>query len=168
MFTLPPINCHYTLKLSAYLNFYIKGDNTYQIYFIIIIIIILILFWLHWVFVAAHSLSLIAASRGYSSLQCVGFLLQWLLFWWSMGSRHLGFSKCGAWPQQLRHMGSKVCGLSSCGSRALEHRFSSCGTQAQLLRGICCLPRPGLEPVSPTLAGGFLTTAPPGKPDLLS
>ena len=26
------------------------------------------------------------------------------------------------------------------------------------------LPRPGLEPVSPTLAGGFLTTVPPGKP----
>ena len=27
------------------------------------------------------------------------------------------------------------------------------------------LPRPGLEPVSPALAGRFLTTAPPGKPD---
>ena len=26
------------------------------------------------------------------------------------------------------------------------------------------LPRPGVEPVSPALAGGFLTTAPPGKP----
>ena len=26
------------------------------------------------------------------------------------------------------------------------------------------LPRPGLEPVSPTLAGGFLTSVPPGKP----
>ena len=26
------------------------------------------------------------------------------------------------------------------------------------------LPRPGLEPVSPALAGGFLTTAPPRKP----
>ena len=25
------------------------------------------------------------------------------------------------------------------------------------------LPGPGLKPVSPTLAGGFLTTAPPGK-----
>ena len=25
-------------------------------------------------------------------------------------------------------------------------------------------PGPGLEPVSPALAGGFLTTAPPGKP----
>ena len=26
------------------------------------------------------------------------------------------------------------------------------------------LPGPGLEPESPALAGGFLTTAPPGKP----
>ena len=28
------------------------------------------------------------------------------------------------------------------------------------------LPRPGLEPVSPALAGRFSTTAPPGKPSL--
>ena len=26
------------------------------------------------------------------------------------------------------------------------------------------LPGPGIEPVSPALAGGFLTTGPPGKP----
>ena len=30
------------------------------------------------------------------------------------------------------------------------------------------LPGPGLEPVSPALTGGFLTTAPPGKPDFYS
>ena len=42
-----------------------------------------IYFWLHWVLVAAYGLSLVAASRGYSSLQCVAF---------SCG----GFS-CGAW-----------------------------------------------------------------------
>ena len=35
-----------------------------------------IYFWLHWVFVAARELSLIAARWGYSSLQCVGFSLQ--------------------------------------------------------------------------------------------
>ena len=29
------------------------------------------------------------------------------------------------------------------------------------------LPGPGLEPVSPALAGGFLTTVPPGKPYFL-
>ena len=31
------------------------------------------------------------------------------------------------------------------------------------VHGMWDLPRPGLEPVSPALAGGFLTTAPPGK-----
>ena len=54
-------------------------------------------------------------------------------------------------------------GLSSCGSQALECRLSSCGAWASLLRGMWDLPGPGLEPVSPALAGGFLTTAPPGK-----
>ena len=34
-----------------------------------------------------------------------------------------------------------------------------------MLCGMCDLPRPGIEPVSPALAGGFLTTAPPGKPE---
>ena len=52
---------------------------------------------------------------------------------------------------------------SSCGSRALERRLSSCGAQAELLHSLWDLPGPGLEPMSPELAGGFLTTAPPGK-----
>ena len=47
--------------------------------------------------------------------------------------------------------------------RLQTHRLSSCGSQAQLLRGMWDLPRPGLEPVSPALEGGFSTTAPPGK-----
>ena len=53
------------------------------------------------------------------------------------------------------------------GHRFQTRRLSSCGSRAQLLRGIWDLPRPGLEPVSPALAGRFSTTAPPGKPDLL-
>ena len=48
--------------------------------------------------------------------------------------------------------------------RLQTHRLSSCGSQAQLLCGMWDLPRPGLEPVSPALAGRFSTTAPPGKP----
>ena len=32
-----------------------------------------------------------------------------------------------------------------------------------MLQGMWDLPGPGLEPVSPALAGGFLTTAPPRK-----
>ena len=57
--------------------------------------IYLFIYWLHWVFVATHGLSLVAASGGYSSLRCMGFSLQWLLLLQSMGSRHTGFSSCG-------------------------------------------------------------------------
>ena len=45
----------------------------------------------------------------------------------------------------------------------LECRLHSCGARALLLRGMWDLPGPGLEPVSPAMAGGFLTSAPPGK-----
>ena len=43
--------------------------------------------------------SLVAASWGYSSLQCAGFSLWWLLLSRSTGSRHAGFSSCGTWAQ---------------------------------------------------------------------
>ena len=59
--------------------------------------------------------------------------------------------------------GSRHAGFSSCGSQALERGLSSCGSRAQLLRSMWDLPGPGLKPVSPALAGRFLTTAPPGK-----
>ena len=58
-----------------------------------------IYFWLRWVFVAAHGLSLVAASRCYSSLRCAGFSLRWLLLLQSRGSRCTGFSGCGTWAQ---------------------------------------------------------------------
>ena len=85
-------------------------------------------------------------------------------------------------------LGLRFCAraLSSCGKRgplliaargpltiaaspAAEHRLqmrrlSNCGSRAQPLRGMWDPPRPGLEPVSPALAGGLSTTAPPGKP----
>ena len=48
--------------------------------------------------------------------------------------------------------------------RLQTHRLSNCGSRAQLLRGMWDLPRPGLEPVSPALAGRLSTTVPPGKP----
>ena len=43
------------------------------------------------------------------------------------------------------------------------HGFSSCSSQAQLPCGTCDLPGPAIEPMSPALAGGFLTTGPPRK-----
>ena len=59
--------------------------------------------------------------------------------------------------------------LTIAASPAAEHklqtrRLSNCGSRAQPLRGMWDPPRPGLEPVSPALAGRLSTTAPPGKP----
>ena len=75
------------------------------------------------------------------------------------------FSSCGTWGPLF----IAVCGpFTVVASLVAEHRLqtrrlSSCGSQAQLLRGMWDPPRPGLEPVSPALAGRLSTTAPPGK-----
>ena len=103
---------------------------------------------------------------------------QWLLSTCiAMVPRCPGFSRCRA--VSLGHMGSVVAvrrlhstgsipvaqGLISCSWRPLEHAgFRSCGTQAQLLLAMWDLPRPGIKPVCPALAGRCLSTAPPGKP----
>ena len=101
--------------------------------------------------VQAFSISLAAASRGYSWLRCMGFSLRWLLLLQSSGSRRAG-------SVAVAH------GLNSCGLQSLERRLSSCGARAEFLRSMWDLPGPGFEPVSPALAGRFITTVPPGKP----
>ena len=64
-----------------------------------------------------------------------------------------------------RHSSLRCAGVSPSRPLLLQSTGSSnCGSRAQLLRGMWDLPRPGLEPVSPALAGRFSTTAPPGKP----
>ena len=75
------------------------------------------LFLAGWVFVAARGLSLVAASGGYSSLRC-GLLI-------SMASLC-----CRARTLGARALVVAVCELSSCGSRAVERRLSSCGAWA--------------------------------------
>ena len=67
------------------------------------------------------------------------------------------------------HSSSRCAGLSLSRPLVAEHklqtrRLSDCGSRAQSLRGMWDPPRPGLEPVSPALAGRLSTTAPPGKP----
>ena len=71
-------------------------------------------FWLCWVFIAVFSLSLAVASGGYSG-------------WGSKTSHCSVFS--------LWSKGCKAHKIQ-CGSRALEHRLSSCGTWAELLCGL--------------------------------
>ena len=76
------------------------------------------------------------------------------------------FSSCG----KRRPLFIAVRGpLTIAASLVAEHRLqtrrlSNCGSRAQLFCGVWDLPRPGLEPVCPALAGRFSTTAPPGKP----
>ena len=76
------------------------------------------------------------------------------------------FSSCGKWgPLFIAVRGPLTVTASPAAEHRLQtRRLSSCGSRAQLLRGMWDPPRPGLEPVSPALAGGFSTTAPPGKP----
>ena len=71
---------------------------------------------------------------------CTGFSSQWLLLLHSTGSKHAGFSSCG-----------------SLASLVVAHGLS-CSAACGII-----LDQGSIEPVSPALAGGFLTTAPPGK-----
>ena len=73
-----------------------------------------------------------------------------------------GFSVWGAGP--LGCLGFDSCGRGLSGCGCWEHRLSSCATRAWSLHGTWDLPRPGIELVSPTLAGGFFITEPPRKP----
>ena len=76
------------------------------------------------------------------------------------------FSSCGKWgPLFITVHGPLTIAASLVAEHRLQtHRLSNCGSQAQLLRGMWDLPRPGLKPVPPALAGRLSTTAPPGKP----
>ena len=91
------------------------------------------------VFVSAHRFS--SCSEQGSVCAVVGGLL-------TVGASlagEYGLQVCRLW--QLLHVGSAV-----------------------MVQGLSCsmahgnLPRPGVEPASPALQGGFLTTGPPGKP----
>ena len=57
-----------------------------------------------WAFVAACAVSLVVASRGRSC--------------------------CGLWAPDVRASVVVACGLSGCGSQAVERRLSSCGARA--------------------------------------
>ena len=88
--------------------------------------------------------SLVVASGGCSSLQCMAFLLWWFPLLWSTGSGGLtGFIRCGSW--------------------APEEGLSSWGAWAWLHLSMWNLSGPRTEPMSPPLAGGFSPTVQPGK-----
>ena len=92
-------------------------------------------------------------------LGLVSFFLFFKFIFGHAGSRI--FFKIYFWP---RWVSVAVCGLSLAAAlRDLECGLSSCGTWAQLLWGLWGPPGPRIEPTSPSLAGEFSTTGPPGK-----
>ena len=94
-------------------------------------------------------LPLVLVSRGSLWLWCTGFSWLWVFWLWNMGSRKLGL-------QWLQH----VC-LVFKTPRLWKSR--TCGTPAYAFHGMRDLPGPGIKPISPALAGGFLSPEPPGK-----
>ena len=76
------------------------------------------------------------------------------------------FPSCGEWgPLFIAMRGPFTITASLVVEHGLQTcRLSNCGSRAQLLRSMWDLPGPGLEPVSPALAGRLSTTVPPGKP----
>ena len=145
-------------------------SNVSVSYFFYLVIYFLAVLGLH----CCMGFSLVVVSGGYPIVVVCGLLievaslvfLKILLIFGCAGSSLLCglLSSCG--NQGLLSSGSarashcRGCLLQSMGSR---HKFSSHGTRAWLLRGLWNLPRAGIEPVSPALAGGFLTTGSPGK-----
>lgn len=79
--------------------------------------------------------------HGLSSLQCSAYCSSFSCFRASEVSRGWDFSSCGTW--------------------APEHRLSSCDCMGLVVpqHGII----PEIEPMSAAFAGGFVSTAPPGK-----
>ena len=100
------------------------------------------------------------------------FLIYLFIFMAVLGLRFCAraFSSCGKrGPLFIAVRGPLTIAASLVAEHRLQtRRLSTCGSRAQLLCGMWDLPRPGLEPVSPALAGRFSTTAPPGKPNISS
>ena len=92
---------------------------------------------LHWIFVAVHRLSLVEVNR--AALPCV-----------AQATHCSGFS-CGA-----QALGTGASVVAACGVR-------SCGALVYLLQNMWNFPEPGIEPVSPALGGGLLSTVLSGK-----
>ena len=76
----------------------------------IYLLILIFFFWLRWVSDPACGFSLVAVSRGYSSLHCKDVSLWWFLSLRSTGCGRGGFRSCSSW--------------------AVERRLSRCGTLA--------------------------------------
>ena len=116
----------------------------------------------------SHSPRAFGLLRGSSVLFCFIILYFIYLFLAVLGLHFCAraFSSCGRQgPLFIAVHGPLTIAASLVAEHRLQtRRLSNCDSRALLLRGMWDLPRPGLEPVSPALAGRLSTTAPPGKP----
>ena len=114
-----PHSKNFSLLCKQIFHFYWKITMSMQLAILILFFFLrlFIYFWLCWVFVAACALSPVGASRGYSSLWCLGFSLWWLL---GHGAQALGEQASVAAALRLSSgsSGALECWLRSCGSRA--------------------------------------------------
>ena len=109
-------------------------------------VILFIYFWLFLVFVAAWAFLQRCERRLPSSCS-------------TQASACGGFSCCGA--QAIGRVGSVVA------TPSFQNSLNSYGSWAQLPCSLWSLPGSGTEPVSPPLPGGFFTTEPPGRPQVI-
>ena len=79
------------------------------------------------------------------------------------------FSSCGKWRLLFVEVhGLLIVKASPIAEHRLQaHELSSCGTRARLPCGMWDLSKPGMELMSSALAGGFFTTGPAGKSDVI-
>ena len=105
------------LQRSTWLHPHGLFHSFFKYKFIYFILFILVLAALGLLCCTWAYLSLVVVSGGHSSLWCAGFSLWWLLL---LGAQALG----------VRASVVVTHGLSSCSSRALECRLSSCGAWA--------------------------------------
>ena len=104
----------------------------------------LIYFWLCGSLLLCRIFSLVAKSSGYSLVVVHGFF-------------NVVASSVAEHELQA---------LSHCDFQVLWYGLCSCGAWAQLLHCMWNLPRPGIELLSPALAGRLITTEPAGKSGL--
>ena len=105
-------------------------------------------------------------------------LLSWSQFSWYKHHQRISFFVCffifgcmgsyvAAWGFSCSAWASHCGSFSCCDLWALGHGLNCCGPRAYLPCSMWNLPAPGMEPVSPALADGFLNTGPPGTSDQL-
>ena len=95
---------------------------------------------------------------------CMYICMYVWLCWVFVSVRGLSLVMACGGHSSLRCMGLSLSWPLVAEHRLQTRRLSNCGSRAELLRGMWDLPRSGLKPTSPALAGRFSTTAPPGKP----